>query len=131
GLLSLAGAARAAEPVVIKVGTLHVGDGRTIQNGIVLIVDGKIAGVGPGVPIPSGAVVIDMPSGAITPGLIDANAQIEPVDVVTRTGPGGPTTPAPHLARTAPAAPDADDKGPGALALMYHTHLDPTSCWSC
>lgn len=131
GLLSLAGAAHAAEPVVIKVGTLHIGDGRTIQNGIVLIVDGKIAGVGPGVPIPSGAVVIDMPSGAITPGLIDANAQIEPVDVVTRAGPGGPTTPAPMLARTTPTAPGADEKGPGALALMYHTHLDPKSCWSC
>lgn len=140
-VMSAAGAARAADPVVIKVGTVHVGDGTTIANGIVVIVDGKIAAVGPGVPIPSGARVIDLPNGSLTPGLIDANAQIEPFDVVTQYGPGGPG--AARSARgtgawigggAAPAAP-ADqvlpNEKPSVLAMMYHQHQDPKSCWSC
>jgi imidazolonepropionase-like amidohydrolase len=127
---ALFGAAALADgPVVIKVGTLHVGDGRTIQHGIVIVADGKITAVGAGIPIPSGATTIDLPSGAITPGLIDANAQIEPVDVVTRVGLGNVGA---VRSQAAPVQASPGDTAPNVnpIALMFQSH-DPRTCWSC
>jgi imidazolonepropionase-like amidohydrolase len=122
--MSAAALARADGPVVIKAGTLHIGNGQTIANAIVVIVDGKILAVGPGVPIPSGATIIDMPKGSITPGLIDANAQIEPADVISRRAVGGPGAP--------PPPPDAPGhKSPSAIAMMFNGGHDPKNCWSC
>jgi hypothetical protein len=43
-----------------------------IQNGIVMIRDGKITAVGTDVPIPQGAEVIDASDKVVVPGLIDA-----------------------------------------------------------
>ncbi len=119
---SFAALARADGPIVVKAGTLHVGNGQTITNAIVVIVDGKILAVGPGVPVPSDATVIDMPKGSITPGLIDANAQIEPADVISRAAVGGPGAP-PPLA--------SGHKPPSAIAMMYNGDHDPKNCWSC
>lgn len=122
--------AKADGPVVIKVGTLHVGDGTTVANGIVVIADGKIAAVGAGIPVPTGATVIELSKGALTPGLIDANAQIEPVDVITRFGPGGPGIPEVASAPNAKVeAPVHDARNP--VALMFGNTHDPLSCWSC
>ncbi|MSR74602.1 MAG: hypothetical protein EXS14_03910 [Planctomycetes bacterium] len=51
------------------------GDGSSIDDGIVLVVDGKIAGVGKGVTIPPGAKIVDMPDAVVVPGFVDSGTQ--------------------------------------------------------
>src|SRR4051812_19747287 len=50
--------------------------GPVIENGTVLIQNGKIAGVGPNVSIPSGAERIDAKGLSVFPGMIDAGTNI-------------------------------------------------------
>jgi imidazolonepropionase-like amidohydrolase len=59
----------------------------TITNGIVLIVDGKIAGVGTDVSIPAGTDVIDCKGQLIYPGMIDAgtNLGLNEISAIART----------------------------------------------
>jgi hypothetical protein len=59
----------------------------TIQNGTVLIVDGKIAGVGTSVSIPAGTEIIDCKGKFIYPGMIDAgtNLGLNEISAVART----------------------------------------------
>jgi imidazolonepropionase-like amidohydrolase len=59
----------------------------TIQNGTVLIVDGKIAAVGANVSIPSGTETIDCKGQFIYPGMIDAgtNLGLNEISSVART----------------------------------------------
>ncbi|MGI9013205.1 MAG: amidohydrolase family protein [Phycisphaerales bacterium] len=64
----------------IKVARIHVGNGEVIEPGIIIIENGRITAVGADVNIPGGAKIIDMPEGSVTPGLIDANALLEPDD---------------------------------------------------
>lgn len=45
--------------------------GRVHRNGVILVQDGRITGVGEDLAIPYGAAVIDVPGGVMTPGLID------------------------------------------------------------
>lgn len=66
----------------IKADRVHIGDGRVIDNGVVHFRDGKIIAVGSGLAIPEGADVIDLKGHEITPGLIDANAKVEPGDLL-------------------------------------------------
>ena len=58
-----------------------------IQNGTVLIVDGKIAGVGANISIPSGTEIIDCKGQTIYPGMIDAgtNLGLNEISAVART----------------------------------------------
>ncbi len=78
-------AAPAAEDVTIITGAkIHVGDGRVIANASVLIEGGVIRAIGPSIPVPSGATVIDAKGASITPGLIDAAAMVESEDAVSR-----------------------------------------------
>lgn len=81
GLL-LAQTPAVAQTVAVRAGTLHTGTGQTINDGVVIIVDGRITAVGSGLAIPSGAEVIEVPNGSITAGLIEANALVESDDVV-------------------------------------------------
>ncbi len=84
--LFIGSTAWAGEPtpslLAIKGGTVFVGDGRRIDNGVVIVRDGRIAEVGAGLAIPKGAKVISLGGGSVTPGLIDASASIEPVERV-------------------------------------------------
>ncbi len=59
----------------------------TIQNGTVLILDGKIAGVGTNVSIPAGTEIIDCKGKFIYPGMIDAgtNLGLNEISAVART----------------------------------------------
>ncbi len=59
----------------------------TIQNGTVLIIDGKIAGVGTNVSVPAGTEVIDCKGKFIYPGMIDAgtNLGLNEISAVART----------------------------------------------
>jgi imidazolonepropionase-like amidohydrolase len=66
--------------IVVKGVTIHVGNGEVIDNGVVVIRDGRIAQVGANLAIPPGAKVIELSGGSLTPGLIDANAALEPTN---------------------------------------------------
>lgn len=76
------GPCMASPPVVVRAGKVYIGDGRIVENGIVLIQDGRIRAVGPKVRIPKDATVIEFEGGCVTPGLIDANARIESADMI-------------------------------------------------
>ena len=73
------------KPVLIKAAEIHIGDGRVVTDGAILVQGGKIVAVGPGITVPDDAKVVDMGDSAVTPGLIDANVVLEPDDIVTRS----------------------------------------------
>lgn len=58
-----------AESTAFKVAALHLGDGRVLENGVILVEQGVIRRVGTDLAIPEGARVIEH-DGAATPGLI-------------------------------------------------------------
>ncbi len=76
GLLSfvVSGAAVSEETLVLRAGRVYPGDGRVIQDGAVLVQDGKIVAVGADISTPAGATEISRPDGVITAGLIDAGS---------------------------------------------------------
>lgn len=57
-------------------GTVLTVTGGTIENGMVLVEDGKIKAVGADLPLPCDAEIIDARGGFITPGLIDCHTHI-------------------------------------------------------
>ena len=57
-------------PIVIKNATIHTGDGAVIENGIIVIENGKITAVGKDVKIPAGAEVTDAGGKQVYPGLV-------------------------------------------------------------
>jgi imidazolonepropionase-like amidohydrolase len=65
-----------AAQVAVRGGTVHTMAGEAIENGVVLIEDGKIAAVGSAdsINIPPGYDVIE--AAVVTPGLIDARATV-------------------------------------------------------
>ncbi|QOJ18656.1 MAG: amidohydrolase family protein [Phycisphaeraceae bacterium] len=72
-----------AQDLVIRAGRVHTATGEVIEKGVVIVRDGVIQQVGRDLPVPAGARVIDAPDGSVTPGLIDANALLEPSDAVS------------------------------------------------
>jgi imidazolonepropionase-like amidohydrolase len=63
--------------VAIRGGTVLTVTRGTIQNGVVVLRDGRIAAVGgPGTAIPSGADVVDAAGRFVSPGIIDAHSHI-------------------------------------------------------
>ena len=48
-----------SQPILITNATVHVGNGQVIENGSILIKDGKIAAVGQNLTAPAGAEVIN------------------------------------------------------------------------
>ena len=73
--------------VVLTNATIETVTKGTISNGTVLIIDGKIAGVGATVSIPAGTEVIDCKGLSIYPGMIDAgtNLGLNEISAVART----------------------------------------------
>lgn len=73
--------------VVLTNATIETVTKGTISNGTVLIIDGKIAGVGATVSIPAGTEVIDCKGLNIYPGMIDAgtNLGLNEISAVART----------------------------------------------
>ncbi len=61
-----------AQTIAITGGKVYTVSGGTIDNGTVIIRDGKITAVGPNVAIPAGAQRIDATGKWVTPGLVDA-----------------------------------------------------------
>lgn len=67
-------AAPESSAVVVKAGTVWVGNGTVLRDASILIEDGKVRAVGSRVPTPLGARVIDAgPQGFVAPGFIDAH----------------------------------------------------------
>lgn len=57
---------------LLKGGTVHTVSGATIENGAVLVRNGKIVGVGKNLSAPEGVQVIDITGQQVYPGMIDA-----------------------------------------------------------
>lgn len=90
GLVLAAVSSPALAQVALRAAKVYVGNGEVIENGVVLIEDGKIAAVGADLRIPRGVDTIEIEEGSITAGLIDANASIERRDIFVRDQlPGG------------------------------------------
>jgi imidazolonepropionase-like amidohydrolase len=79
-------AAAAAQPrpvvppppaLVLKAAHLFDGvDGKLVSPGVLVVVDGRIAAVGPDAAIPAGAKVIDLGDATLLPGAIDAHVHL-------------------------------------------------------
>ena len=65
-----------AKDIAIRGEQVHTMAGDPIENGVVIIRDGKIAAVGPAesTPIPDGLQVLD--AAIVTPGLVDARTVV-------------------------------------------------------
>ncbi len=74
--LLAAAAATGAETLAIRGGTILTGAGETLEKGVVLIRDGKIAAVGTTVSVPADAEWIDASGQFVMPGIIDAHSHI-------------------------------------------------------
>lgn len=101
-LVTAAGAQ--AQTVAITGGTVYPVSGAPIQNGTVLIRDGKIVAVGADVAVPANAQRIDASGKIVTPGFIDASTQLGLVEI------GGE-----------PSTRDANAKGTDAIAASFHS----------
>lgn len=71
----------AAQTIAIEGGTVHTMTGAPIQNGTVLIRDGRIVAVGQDVAVPAGARRIDARGKIVTPGLFDSGTNIGLVEI--------------------------------------------------
>lgn len=70
-----------AQTIAIEGGTLHTMTGAPIQNGTVLIRDGRIVAVGRSVAVPAGARRIDARGRIVTPGLFESGTNIGLVEI--------------------------------------------------
>ena len=69
-------AAPSPEVVAIRGGTILTVSRGTIQNGTIVLRDGKIAAVGANATIPPGAEVVDATGRFVSPGLVDCHSHI-------------------------------------------------------
>ena len=73
-LASFAFAATPPKPIVLKAARMFDGKSNALVSpGLVLVVDGKILGVGAGAQIPPDAEIIDLGDATLLPGFIDAH----------------------------------------------------------
>ena len=80
-LLLGAAAPAAAQTIAIEGGTVYTASGAPIQNGTVVIQNGRITAVGAGVAVPAGARRIDARGKWVTPGLFESSTSLGLVDV--------------------------------------------------
>ena len=83
-----------AQTTLIQHATIYTGTGTRIDDGAVLLRDGKIAAIGKQLEAPAGAVVIDARGKYVTPGLIDVHSHlgVYPSPSVAITGNGNEMT---------------------------------------
>lgn len=80
-LAALGTATASAQTIAIEGGTVHTMTGAPVQNGTVLIRDGKIVAVGRNIAVPAGAQRIDARGKIVTPGLFDSGTNIGLVEI--------------------------------------------------
>lgn len=66
----------ATQTTAIVGATILTAAGPRIENGTIILIDGKISDVGSGLPIPDGADVIDGTGMWVTPGIIDIHSHL-------------------------------------------------------
>lgn len=71
----------AAQTVAITGGRVLTGTGTTVDDGTVIVRDGKIVAVGSGLAVPAGATVVDARGKVVTPGLINSYTTIGVVEI--------------------------------------------------
>jgi len=64
------------KPLAIRAGRIFTVSGAVIPNGVLLIQDGKIQGLGPDVEVPFGTETLDVSDRTVIPGLIDAHSSL-------------------------------------------------------
>lgn len=67
--------------IYIKNATIHVGNGKVIENGVIEVKDGKISQVGTNISVPEGANVTDAKGKHVYPGLILPTSSLGLVEV--------------------------------------------------
>jgi imidazolonepropionase-like amidohydrolase len=65
-----------SRPTAVVGAAVFTGTGALIENGVVLVKDGKIEAVGPNLPVPAGYETVDGRGKWVTPGLIDAHSHL-------------------------------------------------------
>jgi imidazolonepropionase-like amidohydrolase len=80
-LLTVLAANASAQTIAITGGKVYPVSGAPIENGTVLIRDGKIAAVGASVTIPDGAQRIDATGKWVTPGIVNAATTVGLVEI--------------------------------------------------
>jgi imidazolonepropionase-like amidohydrolase len=80
GALAIAAPA-AADTIAITDATIYQRSDRKLDGATLVIRDGKIAEVGPGVAVPAGATRIDGKGKTVTAGLIDASTQLGLIEI--------------------------------------------------
>lgn len=69
----------AAQDIAVRAGTVHtVGPAGTLEDGVVLVRDGRIVVVGPAseVEVPAGVELLEYPEGVVTPGLVNIHSTV-------------------------------------------------------
>src|SRR5689334_13502957 len=106
------GASANAQTVAIVGGKVYPVSGTPIENGTVVITNGRITAVGTNVPVPAGAQRIDATGKIVTPGFVNSSTQLG----VQEIGFGGP-----------PTDPSARGKDNIAAAFTVWEGLNPNS----
>ena len=70
-----------SKPVALKGATIHPISGPDIASGTIVFDKGKITAIGPDVPVPAGAEVIDVSGKHIYPSLISANSVLGLIEI--------------------------------------------------
>ena len=65
-----------SRPTAVVGASVFTGTGQLIENGVVLVKDGKVEAVGPGLAVPAGYETVDAHGKWVTPGLIDAHSHL-------------------------------------------------------
>ncbi|MEL7472423.1 MAG: amidohydrolase family protein [Planctomycetota bacterium] len=113
-------AASALGQTAFRAAKVYLGDGEVIENGVVLIEDGRVQAVGKDVRVPRGVEIVEIEDGSITPGLIDANASIERRDIFVRDQlPGGALRRVLHRKFGAPRSGGCDSCATCPLVLSH------------
>lgn len=79
-----------AQDIALKGGTILTITNGTIENGTIVIQEGKITAIGKDVQIPVGTKVIDLTGKFIMPGVIDSHSHIALTDINEATDPVTP-----------------------------------------
>ncbi|MFI5234714.1 MAG: amidohydrolase family protein [Gemmatimonadales bacterium] len=112
-LLAIGASSAAAQTVAITGGTVFPVSGPKIDNGTVILKDGKIVAVGAGLAVPSGAIRVDATGKWVTPGLFHAFSSygLTGVESVGETSEGG------HAGDVNPAFNVAEGIDPAAVTI--------------
>lgn len=86
-MLASSALAATAQTIAITGARVHPVSGPAIENGTVLIRDGRIAAVGANVEIPADAQRVDARGKVVTPGFINSGTQLGLVDIGFASGP--------------------------------------------